>query len=142
MHIKLVDGVAAPYGWRDLKRDNPSIDAPQNLTDLELTDYGVHVVHVPAAPNVDDGQYIDNGGYAEVDGVWTQLWVTKPIEGYIPVPLAVRVRAERNAALVATDYMGLADYLAEAGELEYRQSLRDVPQQTGFPNNITWPTEP
>jgi hypothetical protein len=24
----------------------------------------------------------------------------------------------------------------------YRQALRDVPQQGGFPNTITWPTEP
>ena len=24
----------------------------------------------------------------------------------------------------------------------YRQALRDVPQQTGFPENINWPTKP
>jgi hypothetical protein len=24
----------------------------------------------------------------------------------------------------------------------YRQELRDVPSQAGFPDSITWPTEP
>jgi hypothetical protein len=24
----------------------------------------------------------------------------------------------------------------------YRQALRDVPQQSEFPNSVTWPTEP
>ena len=25
---------------------------------------------------------------------------------------------------------------------EYRQALRDVPEQEGFPFNVTWPQEP
>ena len=25
---------------------------------------------------------------------------------------------------------------------DYRQALLDVPQQAGFPDNITWPTKP
>ena len=26
--------------------------------------------------------------------------------------------------------------------LDYRQALRDIPQQAGFPENVTWPEEP
>ena len=26
--------------------------------------------------------------------------------------------------------------------LDYRQALRDIPQQPGFPDNVTWPTAP
>lgn len=26
--------------------------------------------------------------------------------------------------------------------LNYRQALRDIPQQTGFPDNVVWPTAP
>ena len=55
---------------------------------------------------------------------------------------ASEVRAERNATLAATDYVGLADYPAKAGELEYRQALRDVPQQEGFPLDVVWPVKP
>ena len=55
---------------------------------------------------------------------------------------ADRIREIRNEALAATDYIGLADYPAKAGEMEYRQSLRDVPQQAGFPKTHTWPNKP
>jgi hypothetical protein len=27
-------------------------------------------------------------------------------------------------------------------EIDYRQALRDVPAQAGFPENVTWPTKP
>ena len=58
------------------------------------------------------------------------------------VRAAASVRRERNARLAETDYMGLVDYPVKAGELEYRQALRDVPQQAGFPNTHAWPNKP
>lgn len=55
-------------------------------------------------------------------------------------------RAERDALLAATDWrvtraleQGVpvpADWAA------YRQQLRDLPQQPGFPDDINWPTPP
>jgi len=65
-----------------------------------------------------------------------------PTQEELDVALAANIRGVRNAALAATDYMGLADYSAKAGELEYRQALRDVPQQDGFPKTHTWPNRP
>ncbi len=60
--------------------------------------------------------------------------------------LASNVRAERNRLLSACDWTQLADApLTEpqkADWTEYRQALRDVPDQVGFPQNITWPDEP
>ena len=50
-------------------------------------------------------------------------------------------RAKRNALLAASDKMGLADRITDEWRV-YRQSLRDVPSQSGFPNSITWPTKP
>jgi len=52
------------------------------------------------------------------------------------------VRQHRNSLLAETDYVGLTDYLATVEELAYRQSLRDLTQQAGFPTGITWPTKP
>ena len=68
-------------------------------------------------------------------------WVA-PTQAELDTSLAISIRSERNATLAATDYMALADYPARAGELEYRQALRDVPQQAGFPKTHTWPTKP
>lgn len=58
-----------------------------------------------------------------------------------PVPtveeLAARVRAERNRRITATDYLVMPDYPLDTDKLEeikvYRQALRDLPQQPGFP---------
>jgi hypothetical protein len=54
------------------------------------------------------------------------------------------IRARRDAALFACDYTMLPDAGVTEKQLEkfkqYRQALRDVPQQPGFPEIVTWPT--
>jgi hypothetical protein len=54
---------------------------------------------------------------------------------------ATQVRAQRDALLTASDYMALADRITDEWRT-YRQALRDVPAQSGFPNSVTWPTKP
>lgn len=56
--------------------------------------------------------------------------------------LSASERAKRNDLLKATDHFGLSDVTMSAEMTTYRQALRDVPQQAGFPNTITWPTKP
>lgn len=51
-------------------------------------------------------------------------------------------RAERNWLLSLTDWMALSDVTMSAEWQAYRQALRDVPEQEGFPDNIVWPTKP
>ena len=54
---------------------------------------------------------------------------------------ATQVRAQRDALLAASDSMALADRITDEWRT-YRQTLRDVPAQSGFPTNVTWPVEP
>lgn len=60
--------------------------------------------------------------------------------------IAAQVRAKRDALLAETDFLMMPDYpLGEedATALKtYRQGLRDVPTQEGFPTEITWPDFP
>lgn len=50
---------------------------------------------------------------------------------------------ERNARLAETDYVALPDTPEMSDAMRtYRQALRDVPAQEGFPSDITWPTKP
>jgi len=51
-------------------------------------------------------------------------------------------RATRDDLLKATDHYGLSDVPMTDAMTAYRQALRDVPQQEGFPQTITWPTKP
>jgi transposase len=52
---------------------------------------------------------------------------------------AGQVRAERDSKLAATDWMALSDVTMTPEWAAYRQALRDVTDQVGFPDNVTWP---
>ena len=61
-------------------------------------------------------------------------------------PSAEQVRGERNELLSASDWViGFAYEKSEPvpeAWATYRQALRDVPEQEGFPENVIWPTPP
>ena len=60
-----------------------------------------------------------------------------------PAPTAEEVRAQRDKLLADTDWTQVADApVDQAAWATYRQALRDIPQQAGFPENVTWPEEP
>tara|TARA_S200000501_G_scaffold128727_1_gene121659 strand:- start:597 stop:1061 length:465 start_codon:yes stop_codon:yes gene_type:complete len=60
--------------------------------------------------------------------------------------LSIVERAKRDLLLAETDWVVIKSL--ELGETvstdmsTYRQALRDVPAQAGFPDTITWPTQP
>ena len=60
--------------------------------------------------------------------------------------LAERARNKRDALISETDYLLMPDYPIDPESLEavkaYRQALRDVPAQEGFPSSIVWPDLP
>lgn len=60
--------------------------------------------------------------------------------------LAVAIRAERDRLLAESDWTQLPDSpLDEADKATwaaYRQALREVPQQIGFPDEVAWPGKP
>ena len=55
-----------------------------------------------------------------------------------------RFRANRDRLLAATDWTQMPDVPQATKDkwASYRQALRDVPQQAGFPDNIQWPVKP
>ena len=91
---------------------------------------GVALVAVPAKPG--PGYVFDYGGANQ----WVQDDTAERKE----------VRAERDARLAATDWMlsrALEQGVPLSQEmLDYRQALRDVPEQTGFPLEVVWPVPP
>lgn len=60
--------------------------------------------------------------------------------------IAEQVRLDRDRRIAATDYLAMPDYpLGEeekAAVMVYRQALRDVPSQEGFPRDVRWPDVP
>ena len=54
--------------------------------------------------------------------------------------LTSAARAKRDAMIKETDFYMLPDYPAvPTGVAEYRQALRDITEQPGFPHSIDWP---
>jgi len=55
---------------------------------------------------------------------------------------AAEVREKRNSLIAETDYLALSDNKMTSEMQTYRQALRDIPSQAGFPTNVTWPIKP
>lgn len=81
------------------------------------------------------------------DGEWVLGWTvsTRSQEEVAAADAAKssEVRADRNTRLTACDWTQVADApVDKTAWATYRQALRDVPSQSGFPWNVTWPSEP
>lgn len=83
-----------------------------------------------------------------VEGDWVYVVrVRSKTQEEIQIDLSVkaaRVRAQRNQLLKDSDWTqgrDIPDATATAWAI-YRQALRDLPQQEGFPTDITWPQQP
>lgn len=112
----------------------------------------------PGAIGLTDGQaqtLLDYNGFVSIeqneDGVTvtpnTEAWEAWKAEQPDPSEqLAAEVRTQRDALLAACDWTQMADSPLskeeKAAYQAYRQALRDVPQQEGFPETINWPEEP
>ena len=59
---------------------------------------------------------------------------------------AKAIRKRRNALIAETDYLMTSDYPISESEREavseYRQKLRDIPEQRGFPFEVVFPEKP
>ena len=51
-------------------------------------------------------------------------------------------RSLRDIRLAETDVWALSDRTMTAEQTAYRQALRDITDQAGFPHDITWPLSP
>jgi len=104
--------------------------------DRAMATLGALPVVTSPKPVVSGGQSVKLGGYKEVDGVWQTDWV-------VVDATAQEVRSKRNRLLSASDWTQLLDSpVDQSAWATYRQALRDIPEQVGFPTNVTWPTEP
>jgi hypothetical protein len=76
-------------------------------------------------------------------GRYREVAEIEPTQEELAAEQAAAVRAERNEKLAASDWTQLADSTADKGAwATYRQALRDITAQAGFPWAITWPTQP
>lgn len=71
---------------------------------------------------------------------WDTLKTAEDLQAEKDEAAAQSVRAKRDKLIAATDFYILPDApTAPAGLTGYRQALRDVTEQAGFPHDVEWP---
>jgi len=143
MYAKITNGVVEqfPYTLGNLRRDNPNTSFPKEIPSETLAAYGVVEVTITPMPAIDGRTHTQNRSVQFIDGVWTQVWTPEQLGEQ---EAGANIRADRNSRLAQSDWTQGKD-IPEATSTAwatYRQALRDIPTQAGFPYNVTWPQEP
>ena len=149
----------------DLRLENRNVSFPKVWNTNVFEALGIDPVLAAPAPTP-SGEFkivSRNGAVQDSNGNWVQAWVEREMfteytdeEGNVQTvqaqkdakvaadnaALASRERATRDTLLKETDHFALSDVTMTDAMRTYRQALRDVPQQSEFPNTITWPTKP
>lgn len=115
---------------------------------LEIKEGAQLVLNVKAQPIV---QYYKNGTVlnkpAKPEGYFKFNLVTEQWE-FDPVEADIQIKAKRNELLAATDFydnLSAQQRFPEevlAAWATYRQALRDIPSQPGYPLTVEFPTPP
>jgi len=144
MHLKLTNGTPAKYTLGQLRRDNPQTSFPKLIPDELLASYGVYTYTRPKPDEYDNlaWRLIDDE-FVNVNGAWMLPYKLEAL----PLEDAQRnIRSRRDSLLAECDWVVIMH--TEKGtniQMEwevYRQALRDITGQAGFPFSVTWPTKP
>jgi hypothetical protein len=137
-----------PYSIQELRQDNPNTSFPSPMGEEDLATWGVFPV-VPQDPPAYDPatETLSQVNPVLEDGEWLQSWsVTEADADEIAKRLDEQssvVRADRNQRLASCDWTQLSDAPVDATAWAvYRQELRDVTGQAGFPWTVVWPVAP
>jgi hypothetical protein len=150
MFVKTTNGQIDqyPYTVGDLRRENPNTSFPKNVPEATMAEYGMFPVGYEAAPEYDPLTHRLQHSSQPVlnDGKWV---LTKTVVELTAAQIADRdtakgkeVRSQRDKLIADTDWMALSDNTLTAEWATYRQALRDVTSQEGFPHSVEWPEKP
>ena len=144
VRIRTTGEVVSEQGFRAL-HSNTSM--PQQLIEAIINDFDADVVFEgpQAQPTRYQFAYLD--GVEQIDNKWYTKWsvtdMDQEAKDALDTVQAEAVRKQRNEKLSASDWTQVEDSpVDKAAWATYRQSLRDITGQEGFPWTITWPTQP
>lgn len=146
----------------------PNTSFPKTWSSALVEELGLDPVFETPAPTLTVYQTTyKNGVEQDANGNWVWKWEIGPVfqdttdtegnvvtaaeheaayKASIDAEAAKNVRTTRDAKLAECDWLVIK--AAETGVplaadwVAYRQALRDVPTQAGFPHNVEWPVKP
>ena len=150
----------------EFRRLHEGLGLPKVLTEAIINEWGGDVVlEGPQATGGTVYQYSMRDGVREIEGKWYTNYILGPIftdraatedepaktaveqeaeyKAMKDAEQAANVRRSRTEKLKDCDWTQIADSTADkAVWATYRQALRDITAQAGFPWTITWPDAP
>ena len=139
--VKIINGQPKPYTEAAFRADNPHTVYGRVVPAKHLNAQDVYRVRTLGKPEEPTGMK------AVKDNLPTLNEFNEWALGWALVALNEReARDLRDKLLADSDWV--VTKASEAGEpvdpawATYRQALRDIPQQEGFPENVVWPEKP
>ena len=126
---------------------HPETSFPVPLTAEILGDFGADVVLEGPQAQPTRYQVAFRNGVEQIDGKWYTKYsvaeMDQETKDALDAKQAALIRSERTQKLAESDWTQVADApVNKETWAVYRQSLRDVTTQTGFPWEVIWPAKP
>jgi hypothetical protein len=134
----------------EIRQAHPNTSFPKTWSPELVNELGLDPVFDTPQPTTTRYQTASHDGVEQIDGKWCWKWKITEMDAEQKAALdaqqAAAVRSTRDARLAETDWvviknLELNQNIPGIWEV-YRQNLRDIPTQAGFPWDITWPTKP
>jgi hypothetical protein len=151
MHALIENGTVKqyPYSLSDIKIANLNTSFPSTISDASMAEYGAMRVFNTTPPELTDTQVLEENSpiFSNEDQRWTQVWQVRDMTSEEIQQRndgkASEARIARNGKLAESDWTQLSDSnVDKSAWATYRQELRDIPLQSGFPLEVVWPTQP
>lgn len=137
-----------PYTIEQLQADNPDDNLVPPISTDVLAGYNVFPVRETSQPDYDYyTQVVTEINPTLVSDEWVQTWQVGAASSeriqILRDDAAMGIRLTRNDILRSNDWTQLPDSPADSATWgTYRQELRDITNQVGFPTHVIWPTSP
>ena len=137
-----------PYSFEELRADNSQVSFPNPPPAVILGGFNVFKVEDTPVPTAQRGRQkvVEDTPVREESG-WCRVWKVIDLSAEEQEILAAQegavIRSMRDQKLKDSDWSQLPDApVNKTAWAAYRQALRDVPSQVGFPWDVQWPVEP
>lgn len=146
-----------PVNLLTLKKQNPTVSFPSKFSEFDYASYGVvEITDVPIPDYNPDVERVIEHDPIKVNGTWQRKWVIEELSDEEKQKIldskAAAVRTERDRKLAETDWRVIFEVEKAAIDglgiqyptawANYRQALRDITKQPGFPLTVDWPVPP
>jgi hypothetical protein len=153
MFIQIKDG--QPFGYavveENLRMLFPGVTFPKAFSPSDVEPYGFGIFEFTQIPEVPRfKKLIELTPVKRDNSIYYQAWgfedMTETEQSAATETKSFEIRSQRKYTLMDCDWTQLPDViLSEEKKIEwntYRQALRDVSLQEGFPWDVVWPTPP